>query len=156
MKCLECGKKGPEMESHNRAVKVPGGVSRCQLSSCGRFYHKVRWHRTLCPLTLTPSDKADTCLFSWDCYMYQWFSVLRFSRFNHASRGLAWFFCFVPTRWLVADRSHEAPPVQVVSCNVLSCHLIFNSIAPKLSPTPTNAGVPQQDEPRPDVVLQGG
>ena len=58
VKCLECGKKGPEMESHNRAVKVPGGVSRCQLSSCGRFYHKVRWHRTLCPLTLTPSDKA--------------------------------------------------------------------------------------------------
>lgn len=41
-KCLECGKKGPEMDSHNRAVKVPGGVSKCQLSSCGRFYHKVR------------------------------------------------------------------------------------------------------------------
>lgn len=39
--CLECGEKGPEMDSHNRAVKVPGGVSRCQLSSCGRFYHKV-------------------------------------------------------------------------------------------------------------------
>ena len=30
------------MDSHDRAVKVPGGVSRCQLSSCGRFYHKVR------------------------------------------------------------------------------------------------------------------
>lgn len=29
------------MDSHNRAIKVPGGVSRCQLSSCGRFYHKV-------------------------------------------------------------------------------------------------------------------
>ncbi|CAN0467161.1 unnamed protein product, partial [Hapterophycus canaliculatus] len=41
-KCLECGKKGAEMDSHNRAVKIPGGVSRCQLSSCGRFYHKVR------------------------------------------------------------------------------------------------------------------
>ncbi|CAN0131795.1 unnamed protein product, partial [Ascophyllum nodosum] len=38
--CLECGEKGPEMDSHNKAVKVPGGVSRCQLSSCGRFYHK--------------------------------------------------------------------------------------------------------------------
>ncbi|CAM9872438.1 unnamed protein product, partial [Ectocarpus sp. 13 AM-2016] len=39
-KCLECGKKGSEMDSHNRAVKIPGGVSRCQLSSCGRYYHK--------------------------------------------------------------------------------------------------------------------
>lgn len=39
--CLECGEKGPEMESHNRAVKKPGGVSKCQLSSCGRYYHKV-------------------------------------------------------------------------------------------------------------------